>query len=83
MKTYFKIALIAVVMAISGYGVYAAQADNATTDVVSANENALIDGDGGSGGNGGSGTAKKCGGPKTNSECESRNTVECHDLTGC
>ena len=35
------------------------------------------------GGQGDEGTATPCGGPKTNGECESRNTVNCKDLSGC
>lgn len=73
MKKITKIAFVAAFAAIAGYGVYANQKAEAMSDLMLANMEALAGGEG----------ALPCGGPKSNGECQSTNSVNCKDLYGC
>ncbi|TGX98718.1 NVEALA domain-containing protein [Bacteroides muris (ex Afrizal et al. 2022)] len=73
MNKIFKIALVAAVAAVAGYGVYANQKTEGVSDLMQANVEALAGSEG----------AAPCGGPKSNGECQSTNTVNCKDLSGC
>lgn len=77
MKKTIKIAMVAVVAAVAGVGGYMVQQQKANidiaSDVLSANIEALASGEG----------ATPCGGPKFAGDCQSTNTVNCRDLSGC
>ena len=67
----FALALLAT----AGYGVNKSMNGNANlSDLALSNVEALANGESG---------GDPCGGPKTYGECESRNTINCKDTSGC
>lgn len=73
-KLSLKVAVVVAFVAVAGYGVYSSQKSNTTmSELALANVEALAGSEG----------ATPCGGPKTYGTCQSTNTVNCKDLSGC
>lgn len=76
-KKFFSALIAAAVVTYAGYNVYQSRKMKAEmSDTMLANVEALASSEGSSG-------ATPCGGPKVNRECQSTNTINCKDLTGC
>nr|WP_302829591.1 NVEALA domain-containing protein [uncultured Bacteroides sp.] len=75
MKKVLRYVFVATFVVATGYSAYTSQKSNNISDLLLANMEALAD-DSESGGS-------PCGGPKQNGECQSTNTENCKDLTGC
>ncbi len=71
MNKIFKITLVAAVAAVAGYGVYANQKTEGVSDLVLDDVEAIA------------ACEVSASGPKSNGECQSTNTVNCKDLSGC
>lgn len=74
-KKVLGIIAVVAIAAVAGYNVYTSQNNSNLSDLALANMEALASGS--------ESGAKPCGGPKENSECQSRNETNCKDLFGC
>ena len=73
-KLKLKIAMVAVVAAVAGYGIYETQTGSAMSELALANVEALAAGESG----------VSCTGPKDmNGICRCQNGMPCRDLLGC
>ncbi|MCL1616068.1 NVEALA domain-containing protein [Bacteroides sp. ET71] len=74
MKKIMRIAMVAVVAAVAGYGIYETQTGSAMSEFALANVEALAAGESG----------VSCTGPKDmNGICRCQNGMPCRDLLGC
>jgi len=74
MKKIMRIAMVAVVAAVAGYGIYETQTGSAMSELALANVEALAAGESG----------VSCTGPKDmNGICRCQNGMPCRDLLGC
>lgn len=67
------IAIMAAIAFATGWNIYQSNNETKLTDLALNNVEALASGESGG----------KCTGPKTNGDCESRNTNPCSDTSGC
>ena len=72
-KLIKKAAFVAAFALAAGYGVYSSQEEVELSELALANIEALARTEG----------ASPCGGPKVNGECQSTNTINCKDTSGC